>query len=86
MQLVKLTGMKLGKLMRTARESNGWSLREAANRLGAGYGHLCDMENEKGSNPTVATLYRAHRIYGITKEAIFDAAIKSLRSTKRAKP
>jgi transcriptional regulator with XRE-family HTH domain len=65
----------LAILLRSARESRGWSLRESADMLGTTKGHLHDLEAGRASNPTLGLIASFVVVYGIRPEAIVACAI-----------
>jgi len=75
----------LGELLRNSRAKKGLSLRAAAEVIGTGFAHLCDMENGNHINPTARTIERLSAAYGIGKLRILKAAINSIEARSHAK-
>lgn len=48
----------LGKRIRTARQSMGWSLAQLADNAGISKGYLWQLENERNANPSMEVLLR----------------------------
>lgn len=71
--------MMLGKLLRRHREERGLSLRDVARATGFSYARLCEIENERGTNPRVSTLDTLATFYGIDHDMIFRSAVASVR-------
>lgn len=78
--------MRLAHMLRLNREQKGYTLREVQKRTGVSYARLSEIENERGNNPTIDTLERLRKLYGIHPEAIYLAAVRTLRKAKRARP
>lgn len=74
--------MKLGPLLKRVRTSAGLSLRQVRAGSGVSYARLCDIENEKCPNPTVRTLDKLAKFYGVPVDDLFHAALNSIRSKK----
>jgi transcriptional regulator with XRE-family HTH domain len=62
-------------MLRTARESKGWTLQESADMLGTTKGHLHDLESGRSDNPTLKLIAAMVIVYGVRPEAVIAAAI-----------
>lgn len=72
-----------GDMMRQAREKARLTLREAAGRIGTGYGHLCQIERGQHVNVTASMLLRAQEVYGFSDRRLLASVRESLwRSTR----
>lgn len=67
----------LGVMLRSARETRGWSLSEAAEMLGCTKPHLHDMETHRSANPTLRMLAAFVVVYGLRPEALIATAISN---------
>lgn len=76
----------LGPLLRKQRDRAGVSLREVQRATGVSYARLCEIENGSRSNPTIDTLDRLRRYYGIEPGVIFLAAARTARANSRKAP
>lgn len=69
----------LAQLFKGERARLGLSLRDAAKRLGTGYGHLCQIEGGLHTNLTIKTLREAQLAFGVSSRRLWKAACESLR-------
>lgn len=67
--------MRLAELLRSARESRGWSLQEAADTLGMSKQYLHSIETGKVTNPGLSMVASFVIVYGVRPEAIIAAAV-----------
>jgi transcriptional regulator with XRE-family HTH domain len=66
--------MKLGTLLKQAREARKWSLSEAGRALGCTKSHLHELEKGKQANPTLTLIAAFVTVYGIPAEVIVRTA------------
>lgn len=66
---------EVGALLRAKRRSEGWSVREAAERIGVEGGTLSDLENGI-RRPEFETLVGIHRAYGVPLEELVRMAAR----------
>lgn len=64
--------MTLGQMLREARQKKGWSVVEAQAMLGVN--NLSRLETGDLTNPTLGTLARFVRVYGISAAALIRTA------------
>jgi len=71
-----------GKLCRKYRIENGWSMTDAAEKLGFKQNHISQIENGK-ANPTLDYVTKCLKIYKISNNAKADFIAKALASQNR---
>lgn len=65
----------IGDMIRTARESKGLSLSDAAKRIGVSKGYLWEIEAGRFTNPTISVAAGMRRVLGLSAKKLLDAAI-----------
>jgi len=71
--------MTIGQRLREIRADLGYNQRQAANLAGMRYQYLSDLECERISNPSLETLTRLARAYGMGVDQLIGAAVSHAR-------
>ena len=67
--------VKLADVLKHNRvEIYGWTLQDAADRLGTSKGHLHDLESGESKNPRLSTVAKMCSVYNISPEIIIRLA------------
>jgi len=56
----------MGEYAKSLRQANGWTLQEAANRIGITKSHLWEFEDGRSRNPTLKMIGGLARCYGLS--------------------
>lgn len=64
--------LRLGERLRRAREQSGYSLTQAADRVGMSRLHVWKLECGRSGNPTLYVLLRLAEAYGVRAERLIS--------------